>query len=304
MSLPLTPDPSPPEGRGELRGQTILVTRPAGQAAGLTGPLEALGATVFSLPAIEIVPPESFEAFDAAVGSLDRFDWLVFTSVNGVEAVRDRMDALGLDRRAKGRTRIAAVGPSTAEAAREALYEPEAVPEKYVSDEVADAMGDVRGQRVLLARADIARREIVELLRARGALVEEVAAYRIVRPSATADLPETAPDWVALTSSQSVHGTRDALVAGGRGEWMRSARLACIGPMTAATVRELGYEVAVMAKAHTIPGLVEAIVREQGYEAVTPSPTVPPPARDAAFDSIDQSDPRRQREPSPEVSRA
>jgi uroporphyrinogen-III synthase len=251
-----------------LAGRTILVTRPAHQTAGLAEPLEALGATVYSLPAIAIEPPEDMEALDAALYDLSRFDWLVFTSVNGVNAVRNRMDELGLNRTAKGCTRIAAVGSTTAQAVLEAFYEPEAVPEKYVSDEIADAMGDVNGKWVLLLRADIARREIVDILRSRGAITEEVAAYRIVRPVDESPLPETAPDVIALTSSSAVYGTRDALAARGKEIWMRESRLACIGPVTAATVRELGYEVAVMAEEHTITGLVEAIAASKGL----PSP--------------------------------
>ncbi len=273
---PFTPDPSPAEGRRELEGRTILVTRPAGQAVGLTEPLEALGATVFALPAIAIVPPESFEELDAALYDVDRFDWLVFTSVNGVEAVRARMDALGLNRRAKGRKRIAAVGPTTASAVREAFYEPDAMPEAYVSDAVADAMGEVRGQWILLARADIARKELPEILRERGGNVEEVTAYRIVRPDGAFTLPEHCPDTIVLTSSSAVYGTRDALIAQGKGDWMRRAQLACIGPVTAATVRDLGYEVGLMAERYTIPGLVEALVRDaRGSDPLTPNSSLP-----------------------------
>ncbi|RYG23858.1 uroporphyrinogen-III synthase [bacterium] len=243
-----------------LAGLTILVTRPAHQAAGLAEPLEALGATVYSLPAIAIEPPEDLEALDAVLYDWDRFDWVIFTSVNGVNAVRDRMDALGLNRKAQGRTEIAAVGPSTAQAVRDAFREPAAMPEKYVSDEIADALGDVRGKWVLLPRADIARREVVDRLNALGALTEEVVAYRIVRPTDDAPLPEQVPDVITLTSSSSVHGTRDALAARGKESWMRESRLACIGPITAATARDLGYEVALMAEEHSIPGLVDAIV--------------------------------------------
>ena len=246
-----------------LEGRTILVTRPAHQTAGLSEPLEALGATVYSLPAIAIEPPEDMEALDAALYDWDRFDWVIFTSVNGVNAVQERMDVLGLNRKAQGRVKIAAVGPTTAQAVREAFYEPEAVPEKYVSNEVADAMGDVSRKWVLLLRADIARREIVDILRSRGAITEEVAAYRIVRPVDESPLPEMAPDMIALASSSAVYGTRDALSARGKENWMKESRLACIGPITAATVRELGYEVALMAEEHTISGLVAALSKER-----------------------------------------
>ena len=263
-----------------LSGVTILVTRPARQAAGLVEPLEALGATVRSLPAIEIAPPEDPGALDAALRDLGRFDWLVLTSVNGVEAVRARLDALGSG--LPGRLRLSAVGPSTAAAMREAFREPDFVPSASVGEAIAREMGDVAGRRFLLARADRARPELPAVLRARGGIVEEASAYRIVRPASGAALPEACPDWIALTSPSAVYGTRDALEAQGRGDWMRTARLACIGPTTAAAVRELRYEVAAMAEASTIPGLVAALVafgRERAYAEITPSPTVPPPAR-------------------------
>ena len=271
---PLTPNPSPPEGRGGLSGLTILVTRPAGQAAGLVEPLEARGAMVYSLPAIEIRPPLDPEPLDEALRNLNRYHWIVLTSVNGVAAVRERAGALGVTQGILGR-RLAAVGPSTAKAVREAFREPDLVPSEYVGERVAEALGDVRGLRFLLARADIARRDLPDRLRNGGAIVDDPAAYRIVRPEAVGDLPEVCPDVIALTSSSAAFGTRDALEAAGRGEWMRTARLACIGPLTAATVRELGYEVALMPSEYTIPGLVEALVED----ASTPSPAVPPSAR-------------------------
>ncbi len=301
---PHPPAPSPltnHTGEGELFGQTVLVTRPAKQAAGLVEPLEALGATVFLLPAIEIAPPLDPEPLDEALRNLDRYDWLVLTSVNGVEALRERARALGVVEAVVG-CRIAAVGPSTAKAAREAFREPDLVPEEYVGEAVAAALGEVRGRRFLLARADIARDDLPRRLREGGATVDDPAAYRIVRPTLEMDLPQACPDWIALTSSSAVFGTRDALAAQGRGEWMRTARLACIGPLTAATVRESGYEVAVMAEAYTIPGLVEAMVREseRAEDVTTPSPTVPPYARIDELSEFTASSPRLQGEPSSE----
>ena len=247
-----------------LDGKTVLVTRPARQAAGLADPLRALGATVFLLPAIAIAPPEDAAPLDAALRKVARYDWIVATSVNGVEALAARASALGVTEAVAGR-RLAAVGPATAAAMREAFREPDAVPEDFVGEAVAGAMGEVRGLRVLLARADIARPELPTRLREAGAILDDVAAYRIVRPASDAPLPDATPDWIALTSSSAVVGTRDALAARGRGEWMRGSRLACIGPLTAATVREMGYEVAVMAAESTMEGLVAAMV--EGWRA-------------------------------------
>ncbi|MGV3618410.1 MAG: uroporphyrinogen-III synthase [Fimbriimonas sp.] len=245
-----------------LAGKTILVTRPAKQAAGLVEPLVAQGATVFTLPAIEIAPPEDPAPFDEALRNLGRYDWIVLTSVNGVDALSGRLTELGLPIHPVLDRRLAVVGPATADAVRRAFREPDLIPTEYVSDAVADAMGPVAGLRFLLPRADIARKELPTILRKRGAVVDDVAAYQIVRPRDETPLPDQAPDMITLTSSSAVYGTRDALAARGKEAWMREARLACIGPITAATVRDLGYEVAVMAEAYTIAGLVDALVKE------------------------------------------
>ena len=267
---------------GPLAGQTILVTRPARQAAGLVEPLEALGATVFLLPAMEIAPPLDPEPLDQALRNVERYDWIVATSVNGVAALA----AQGDRERIRDR-KLAAVGPATAAAMREAFRAPDAVPEEFTGERIADAMGEVRGLRILLARADLARRELPDRLRAMGAEVDDVVAYRIVRPSGISELPSRCPDGIAFTSSSAVRGTLDTLTDAGKEEWMQTARLACIGPLTAATVRELGYEVAVMPEVYTMEGLVEGIVAgwrtrlfaREGNPldgATTPSPTVPP----------------------------
>lgn len=245
-----------------LEGLSILVTRPASQAAGLCEPLAMLGATVFSLPAIAIAPPLDFAPFDEALRNLACYDWVVLTSVNGVAAVRYRMEELGLDRGWLDEVKIAVIGPATGDAVRSAFREPDLMPEEYVSESIAQALGDVRGFRILLARADIARKDLGTILRIGGATVDEVAAYRIVAPKDDIQLPEDRPDIITLTSSSSVHGTRQALAQRNKEHWMNESRLACIGPITAATVRELGYRVSLTAREFTIAGLVNAIVSE------------------------------------------
>lgn len=239
-----------------LAGQTILVTRPARQIAGLAEPLIELGATVVSLPAIAIAPPEDLSPLQDAVKQIDRYDWVVLTSVNGVEALAQHAVPEAVANR-----KLAAVGPVTAEAVAKAFRAPDAVPTEALGVRIAEVLGDVRGQRILLARADIARKDLPDALRALGAEVDDVGAYRIVRPHDDCPLPDETPDWIALTSSSGVVGTRDALRDRGKESWMRLAKLASIGPLTADTVRELGYEVAVTADPHTIPGLVDAILQ-------------------------------------------
>lgn len=247
---------------GPLTGSTILVTRPSGQAAGLTEPLAQLGAKVYTLPAISIAPVLDVAPLDAALRNLSTYDWIVLTSVNGVTSVRYRLEELGIPLERLSERKIAVIGPATREAVREAFREPDLMPDEYVSERIAEALGDVHGQRILLARADIARKELPTILRIGGAEVDEVAAYRIVPSREEVSLPDERPDFITLTSSSAVHGTRQALALRNREQWMQESRLACIGPITAATVRELGYRVALVAEEFTIPGLVKALVND------------------------------------------
>jgi uroporphyrinogen-III synthase len=247
-------------GELPLAGRTVLVTRPRHQADDLVRPLEALGATTAVMPVIEIVPPESYAELDAALLDLARFDWVVLTSVNGVEAVIARMDELGVPRERLAERRLAVVGSATVVALARAVRAPDAVPEEYVGEAIAEAMGEVRGEVCLLARADRARPELPQRLREKGAIVQDVVAYRIVRTAAEDGLPGNAPDAILLTSSESARATFDALKARGRGDWFARASLVCIGPVTAETVAELGYKPSAVAKTHTIPGLVDALV--------------------------------------------
>lgn len=249
-----------------LAGKTVLVTRPKHQAPELIRPLEALGARAVVLPAIEIAPPEDPTPLDEALRRLDRYDWVVLTSVNGVEAVRQRMEALELPDALLSHRKLAVIGPATGAALAAAFRAPDVVPAEFVSEAIAEALGDVRGQRFLLARADIARRDLAQILAERGAIVDEVAAYRIVRAGDAAFLPEEAPDYITLTSSAAARGTSEALREQGKGGWMAESALVCIGPITAATVRELGHEPAVVAERYTVSGLVEALVEHQRLE--------------------------------------
>jgi len=243
-----------------LAGKTVLVTRPRHQADDLIRPLEALGAEVVLMPAIEIAPPTDCGPLDLALRTLAAFDWVLVTSVNGVEAVRNRMDTLGIERASLSARKIAVVGPITSQAVEAAFRAPDVVPSEFVSEAIADALGDVRGKRFLLPRADRARRDIADVLRRRGAEVVEVVAYRIVRPATTQAISESTPDYITLTSSASVRNTRDALKERGLDHWMQSSRLVCIGPITEATVRELGYTPAATAAHYTVAGLVDALV--------------------------------------------
>ncbi len=245
-----------------LEGKRVLVTRPRGQASQLGDKLAELGAIPVQLPAIEIAPPLDYTEFDSALRNIKTFDWVVFTSVNGVKAVTARMDHLKFSRDALSSRKIAVIGPSTADALALAFRAPDMVPHEYVSEALADTLGDVSGLSFVLLRADIARKDLAIELRRKGAKVTEIAVYRIVSEETTrlADT-EPRPDYITLTSSASALATLAKLREAGHEEWLRKVPIACIGPITAKTVRDLGYKVAVGADEYTIPGLVEAIVR-------------------------------------------
>ncbi|MDR3692057.1 MAG: uroporphyrinogen-III synthase [Fimbriimonas sp.] len=245
-----------------LAGKRILVTRPRGQASQLADRLQELGAIPVQLPAIEIAPPLDYAPVDTALRGVERYDWIVMTSVNGVESVSARMDTLGLSREPFRNRRIAVIGPATAAATALKFREPDLVPAEYVSEAISAAIEPISGKRFLLLRADIARKDLAEELRRRGGDVTEVAVYRIVsdRDAKLAE-DEPRPDYITLTSSASVHATLAKLREAGREVWMRKVPIACIGPITAKTVTDLGFSVSVGAAEYTIPGLVEAIVR-------------------------------------------
>ncbi len=248
-----------------LSGRVIVVTRPRRQSRPLADALRRLGATVVEAPAIEIEPPSDFRALDEALGRIAKYDWVVFTSVNGVEAFFDRLSEVG-PQASLSSQRFAAIGPATAESLRELGFEAEVVPEKFVAEEVFRSIadrGDVSGKRFLLPRADIAREALPELLRAAGGIVDVVVAYRTVpaeeemrRASSLVERGEV--DMVTFTSAstaRSFFAKLDPRAVEGR------AVAASIGPITSNALRGLGVRPAVEAERFTTDGLVEAILR-------------------------------------------
>jgi len=244
-----------------LAGKTVLVTRPLGQGETMCAALRALGAKAIHAPAIEFRAAERDGAFDAALRALAGFDWVVFTSVNGVHAVAERMDELSVPRKMLTSRRLAAVGPATAAALAEAFRAPDAVPTEFLARAILGVVQPVRRMRFLLPRADLASPELADDLRGAGATVEAVAAYHIVRPASSPPLPEETPDAIALTSSESVRATRDWLELQGKGHWMHESALACIGPLTAQAVRSLACEPALISRPHTSEALVQSIAQ-------------------------------------------
>jgi uroporphyrinogen III methyltransferase/synthase len=257
-----------------LAGRLVVVTRPRAQARTFATLLEAAGATVLLAPTIVIEPPTSWEPLDGALGHLDDYHWVVFTSVNGVEMVRRRLEGLGRDARALGGCRLAAIGPATAEALRELGLGPEVVPEEYVAEGLAERLRSLlrRGDRVLLARAAETRDVLVRELEAAGARVDEVSAYT-TRP-ATEDATELRQalaagrvDVVTFTSSSTVRHFAALFPPADLARWLAKVTVACIGPVTRDTARALGVETAIVPKEYTIPALARAIAEHYATEA-------------------------------------
>jgi uroporphyrinogen-III synthase len=245
----------------------ILVTRPIEQGQALSKKLRELGATTIELPIIEIVPIKNNDALDEALGRLGEYDWIVFTSVHGVRFFMKRMADLKIAPSALKQVMLAAIGPATASALERTVKRPEFVPDDYLSVKIADGLGDVKGRRILLPRADIASEKLPDLLRKREALVEEVVAYRTVIPR---DLtPERLNsifaggiDLVTFTSPSTVRNLAQVLGVDKLEQFLRMVKVACIGPVTVEAAKELGIDVNIVAEIHTIDALVEAIVDE------------------------------------------
>ncbi|MFZ0320290.1 MAG: uroporphyrinogen-III synthase [Candidatus Sulfotelmatobacter sp.] len=248
-----------------LKDVRILVGRARHQAGALSEELRKLGATVIEIPFIEIRKPRSFEGLDAALKNLAAYDWLILTSVNGVDAMWERLAKLKLRKTNLQHLRVAAIGPATKRAIEQHGIKVDVVPKEYVAESVVRSLRRrVNRKRVLLVRAKVARDVIPAELRKAGALVDVVEAYETIVPqssrfrlrSALAD-PRRRPHVVTFTSSSTVRNFVNLL--GSRPTKLDGIRLASIGPVTSSTLREMRLDVDVAAKEFTIPGLVKAI---------------------------------------------
>ena len=247
-----------------LFGKRIVVTRAKGQAEALTGRLRALGAEVVELPTIEIAPAADYEPLDGAIAELGAYDWLIFTSANGVRFFMDRLDRSPADLRAL-RARICAIGPAT-RAAIEALHlKVDLIGKEYVAESLLEAFArhDLAGRRVLLPRAAVARDVVPVELARRGARVDVVEAYRSIVPGGTGERIREIfdgarrPDSITFTSSSTVQNFVDA--AGGTAV-LNGVRIVSIGPVTTRTARALGLEVAAEAHPFTMDGILDALL--------------------------------------------
>ena len=276
-----------------LAGVRVLVGRARHQAEALSEQLRKLGADVIAIPFIEIRRPRSFAPLNAALRSLNSYDWLILTSVNGVEAMWERLTKLELPTSSFQSLRIAAIGPATKKAIEQHGMKVNVVPEEYVAESVVRGLRDkVIGKRVLLIRAKVARDVIPKELRETAARVDVVEAYETVLPRTSRSRlrrifsdPQLRPHVITFTSSSTVRnfvsllgGPRAAarVLSAGRTQALpdstdrppsqrapHRSELASIGPVTSSTLREFGLPVNIEAAEFTVPGLIRAIVRSR-----------------------------------------
>jgi uroporphyrinogen III methyltransferase/synthase len=250
-----------------LWGKTVLVTRSRDQASRLVDLLNAAGARCLEVPTIEIVPPADFAPIDAALQHLSRYEWVVFTSANGVRAFMDRLFHMGLDVRALGRARLAVIGPATAQALREYSLVAEVVPDTFQAEGLLEVLEPklLGGTRVLIARAEQARDVLPEGLAELGINVDVVPVYRAlppvsVPPEAAALLDAGQVDILTFTSSSTVHNFAGLIGKERFQELAARATVASIGPITTGTLSEYGITPRIEPAAFTIPALAAAIV--------------------------------------------
>jgi len=249
-----------------LFAKNILVTRAREQASSFVEELEDRGASCLEFPTIEIVPPESWEPLDSAIGRLSAYDWVIFTSVNGVDYFLERLTACGEDIRALHGASICCIGPRTAERLERLMVRVDFVPDKFRAEGLVEELlaRGVKGKRVLIPRAKEAREILPDKLREAGAQVDVVTAYRTLKPEAprqalAALFERGGIHLITFTSSSTVKNFAD--IFGGRlPQMMKGVPVACIGPITADTAARVGLSCDIMPEDYTIPALVEAIV--------------------------------------------
>jgi len=256
-----------PGGKPALAGRRILVTRSREQAASLADLLIREGAEVPAIPLIRFAPPDSWEAADRAIGRLDRYARIVFTSANGVEFFFRRLAEQDANRRLPSGVVLAAIGPQTAEALAARGLQAQVIPETFLSEGLAEALAarELAGREILIPRAQEAREALVEALESRGAQVTVAPVYRTVpveesRGPLTSILESGRVDLAAFTSASAVNVCVD-LLGEKAGTLLSSVRVACLGPVTAQAARSRGIRADVVPERSTIPDLAAAIVR-------------------------------------------
>ncbi len=260
-----------------LQGKKIAVTRAKEQSQDFLEALAAQGAEAINIPAITIAPASDTALFDEALANIHMYDWLIATSINGVEALAARMNSLGMSA-LPPTLMIGAIGPATSAAFRKYHIEPAFVPDRYVAEGILAEIPPVLGKRIVLPRADIARDTLAAGLRDRGALVTEISAYQTVPGNGAHRLLQTLQDGVVdiitFTSSSTVRYLLQGLHEQGIGQshaiaLLNTMHVAVIGPITGRTAQEIGLNVAIEAQTYTTDGLIDAMIAF--YENTTSS---------------------------------
>lgn len=254
------------EGR-PLFGKRVIITRAREQAGEFTEILKLYGADTVEFPTIEVAPPESWEGLDRAISHIGEYDWLVFTSVNGVVYFLERLMARGEDVRSLKGIKLCAIGPRTAKEIEKMGIRVDLMPEEYVAEAVVEQMGreELKGKKVLIPRAEIARDILPDALKEMGARVEVVTAYRTICPKRDVGwikklLQGGEVAVITFTSSSTVRNFVEMFGAGEARSLLEGVRVASIGPITSKTAEELGLRVDIRPEDSTIPSLAEAIV--------------------------------------------
>ena len=252
-----------------LFGKRIVVTRAREQASDFVVRLNELGAACIEFPTIEVIPPKSWDALDKAIMSLERYQWVLFTSVNGVRFFFERLNALEMDVREMKDLKVGVIGPKTAQALKRKGINPDLVPDEYRAEAIVKGMKEtVKGARILLPRASKARDVLPIELVNQGAIVDEVPAYQTIKPEQDTGrvremLQQEKIDMVTFTSSSTVNNFMEMFQAD-RDQlqrWMENLTVACIGPITAQTAEEKGLSVSIIPREYTIESLTSAIVQ-------------------------------------------
>ncbi len=251
-----------------LLGKRIVITRAREQASDLVNHLTDLGAECLEIPTIQVIPPDDFESLDTAIENLSTYDWLIFTSVNGVNTFFDRLFAKGMDVRSLHHLQTAVIGPATSERLFNFGIKSDIIPESYRAESVVEAFDkiDTKGKKILLPRAAQARPILPVELSRMGAVVDEIIAYRTKAVYDNADfllkqLKERKIDIITFTSSSTVKNFHALIPPKDLKSLMENVTIASIGPITADTARVLGFDVHITAESFTIPGLCEAILK-------------------------------------------
>ena len=250
-----------------LYGKTVVVTRAREQASDFRLLLEEKGAQCLEFPTIEVVPPTNWDLVDQAIDHLDHYDWLIFTSINGVHFFFQRLREKGRDVRALHRARIAAIGPKTAAGLEERGLLLDLIPSEYRAEAVIDGLGaeEVRGKSFLLPRAARAREILPEKIKEMGGQIDVVPVYETIRPTGKSEevrdlLKKGVVSCITFTSSSTVENFAGMFPEDDLPSLVEKASIACIGPITAQTAREYGLEVKIMPGEYTIEALAAKVV--------------------------------------------